>query len=303
MATKRLSVSMVAPSHDPIPASALAHFAQRVEAAGYYALYVTDHIFHQSPTFHSTSAFAVIASATTSIPLGFGAYIVPFRHPIVAAKELAALDGLSDGRLIPGLAAGSSKAEFDAFGIPFSERGKRLDESLIVIKKLWTEESTTYHGDFYSFDNVSLTPKPVQSPNLPIWIGSWTGSRPAARRIVTHATGWQASGLHADINDAVEGWKRLEDMCTEMGRDPSTIRRSLVNLVVRVGADHASAMAQIPPSHRMHDEYIVAGSVQAVTDRLLEFYDTGIEEIAVFLPTTAIDQVDLIAEAVMPQLI
>lgn len=294
---------MVAASHAPVSAAQIADFCERVEGAGFYRLYLTDHIFHSTATLHSTSAFSVAAASTQHIGLGFGSYIVPFRHPIIAAKELAFLDGLCSGRLVPGLAVGSSQAEFEAFGMAFNTRGKRFDEALDAIKRLWTEDVVSFRGEFYQFDKVSLTPKPLQAPHPPIWIGSWTGSRPAARRIVKHAAGWQASGLHASLDEATEGWRRLEDMCAEMGRDPATITRSLVNLVVRIGADRDSAFAGIAPSHRMHDELIIAGSASEISDRLLAIFATGIDEVSLFMPLDAFDQVDLIAERVMPQLL
>ena len=302
MPTRQLSISMVAGTTDPISARQIADFSGRVESAGYHRLYLTDHIFHSTPSFQSTSAFAVAAASTQSIALGFGAYIVPFRHPIVAAKELAFLDGLCGGRLTAGLAAGSSRLEFDGFGLSFSSRGKRLDESIDAMKRLWTEDAVSFQGEFYQFENVSLTPKPVQAPHPPIWIGSWTGSRPAARRIVKHADGWQASGLHASLEQAVEGWRRVEDMCVEMGRDPASITRSMVNLVTRVDDSYAKALAGVMPSHRMHDELIVAGTESAVVDRLEAIFATGIEEVGLFMPLSALDQVDIIAERVMPQL-
>lgn len=302
MPTRQLSISMVAADYEPVSASQIADFSRRVESAGYHRLYLTDHIFHATPTFDSSSAFAVVAAATSTIALGFAAYIVPFRHPIVAAKELAVLDGLCGGRLTAGLAAGSSKAEFDAFGIAFNTRGKAFDEGLDAIKRLWTQDDVSFDGEFYQFDNVTVTPKPVHKPHPPIWIGSWTGSRPAARRIVKHAAGWQASALHGSLDQAVQGWQKVEEMCAEMGRDPATITRSLVNQVVRVGASRTQAIANIPPSHRMHEELIIAGPPNELRDRLRAIYATGIEEVSLFMPLDAVEQVDMIAERVLPEL-
>lgn len=302
MATRLLSISMVAGDFGPVSAKQIADFARRVESAGYHRLYLTDHVFHATPSFDSNSAFAVVAAATSTIALGFAAYVVPFRHPIIAAKELAVLDGLCGGRLTAGLAAGSSQAEFDAFGIAFRTRGRAFDESLDAIRRLWTEEEVSFHGEFYRFDNVRVTPKPVQAPHPPIWIGSWTGSRPAARRIVKHAVGWQASALHGSLEQAVLGWQNIEQMCAEMGRDPMTITRSLVNQVVRVGDSRARAIADIPPSHRMHEELIIAGPPNELMDRLQEIYATGIQEVSLFMPLDAVEQLDMIAERVLPGL-
>lgn len=302
MSTRNLSVSLVAGVHDPISAAEIADIAKAIEAAGYHKLYLTDHFFHASATFHSTSAFAVIAAATQNIPLGFCAYIAPLRHAIVAAKELAFLDGLCGGRLEPGLAAGSSKAEFDAFGIPFNTRGKRLDECIEAMKRLWTEESASFEGEHFQFSDVRLTPKPVRKPHPPIWIGSWTGPRPAARRVVKHAHGWQASALHATLEQGIEGWKRLEAMCEEMGRDPATIRRSMVNLVVCVDETREKALAGLPSTHRMHDELIAAGPPEQVAEHIRGFYDAGFEEVAVWIPVHGHEQVQRVAEEVRPLL-
>lgn len=293
---------MVAGQHAPISAPTIAACASAVEAAGFHKLYLTDHFFHGTPTFHSTSAFAVAAAATRTIPLGFCAYIAPLRHAIVAAKELAFLDGLCAGRLSAGLAAGSSRAEFEAFGIPFETRGRRLDEGIAAMKRLWMEDNVSFDGEYYQFKDVTLAPKPVTKPHPPIWIGSWTGPRAAARRIVDHADGWQASGLHATLEQGVEGWRRIEMMCDELGRDPASIGRALVNQIVRIGDTREQALEQVHPNHRMHDELIIAGTVAEVTDRLGAMFETCFEEVAIFMPVNALDQIQRLAEDVMPQL-
>jgi probable F420-dependent oxidoreductase len=298
----RLSISMVAGTHEPIAASTIAQCASAVENAGFHKLYLTDHFFSSTPTFHSTSAFAVAAAATQHIPLGFCSYIAPLRHAIVAAKELAFLDGLCGGRLSPGLAAGSSRLEFEAFGIPFESRGKRLDESIVAIKRLWTEDHVSFDGEHFRFEDVTLTPKPIAQPHPSIWIGSWTGPRAAAKRIVEHADGWQASGLHATLDQGAEGWRRIEAMCDEMDRDPGTIGRALVNLIVRIGKTRDDALQDVHPNHRMHDDLIIAGTVSEVTDRLAAIYDTCFDEVAVFMPADALDQIQMLAEDVMPNL-
>ena len=297
---RRLSISMVGATHDPVTAQEITTCAQRGEQAGFYRLHLTDHYFHKSPTFHSTSAFAVAAAATHSIPMGFCSFISPLRHVIVAAKELAFLDGLCDGRLAPGLAAGSSQAEFDAFGIPFNTRGRRLDEQIGLMKRLWTEDSVSHQGEFFQFDDVSLTPKPVQKPHPPIWIGSWTGPRAATRRIVEHAAGWQASGLHATFEEGIQGWRNIETMCEAMNRDPKTIERALVNVLVGIGDSREAGFEALHPNHRQHEDRLVLGTAEQVTERLGQIFDSGFDEVAVLLPVRALDQLDALAERVLP---
>jgi len=291
---------MVGATHDPVTAQAISTCAQRVEQAGFYRLYLTDHYFHRSPTFHSTSAFAVAAAATNSIPMGFCSFISPLRHVIVAAKELAFLDGLCGGRLAPGLAAGSSQAEFDAFGIPFNSRGRRLDEQIAIMKLLWTEDSVSFKGDFFEFEDVSLTPKPIQKPYPPLWIGSWTGPRAATRRIVEHAAGWQASGLHATFEQGIQSWRNIEAMCEEMDRDPASIERALVNVLVGIGDSRESGFEALHPNHRQHEDRLVIGTAVEVAERLEQVFESGFDEVAVLLPVRALDQLDALAERVLP---
>src|SRR6476646_10343007 len=128
----------------------------------------------------STTNLAVLAAATEEIRLGFCAYVLPLRDPRWAAKELAELDRISGGRLIAGLAAGSNAAEFERFGIPFSERGDRLDEGSDALKRIWSGEKIDFDGRFHQFRNLRLDPPPAQRPHPPIWIGSWTGNRRSA---------------------------------------------------------------------------------------------------------------------------
>ena len=297
----RISISLVASDEEPVSARSLAQFATRVEAGGFHALYLTDHIAHAAPSFHSTSAFAVLAAATRELPLGFCSYILPYRHPIIAAKELAFLDGLCEGRLIAGLAVGSAEHELTALGVDFKTRGRLFDESLEAIRLLWSATGeASFKGEFFEFESVHLTPKPVQRPHPPIWFGSWTGPSRAAKRIVQHGAGWQSSGLHTSLQQVDQGWRNLQRVCAQAGRDPATIGRAHVNIVTRVAASRAQALAEISPKHRMHDELIVAGTASEVVEHLNAMFQIGIQELALLLPCNAPEQVDLIAAEVLP---
>src|ERR1700730_4593290 len=123
--TLRFSLSVRAGGLD---AHALAQYGAKAEKLGYKSLLVGDHLYMGGrATTHSVTSLAVLAAATDRIGLGFCAYVLPLRDPLHAAKELAELDRISQGRLIAGLAAGSNEAEFGVFGVPFNERGPRLD--------------------------------------------------------------------------------------------------------------------------------------------------------------------------------
>ena len=120
-----------------------------------------------------------VAAATSSIKLGTGILIVPQRNPLVLAKEVATLDKLSEGRMVLGVGVGWLEEEFEALGVPFAQRGKRLDDYIVAMRRLWTENEAQYAGEFTSFPAVVARPKPSQG-SVPIVIGGH--SEAAARR-------------------------------------------------------------------------------------------------------------------------
>src|SRR5258708_6710764 len=115
-----------------------------------------------------------------------------FRDPVLLAKQCATIDMLSDGRLLPAFGVGSPLApEWQALGMDTKTRGRRTDECLDIIRRLWREESVDFSGAFYQLKGVTITPKPVQH-ELPMWIGGSTDA--AIRRTARIGTGWQAGG-------------------------------------------------------------------------------------------------------------
>ena len=122
---------------------------------------------------------AFAAAATTTIRLGTGILIVPQRNPVVTAKAVATLDHLSGGRVDLGVGAGWLREEFDALGVPFERRGKRLDEYIEAMRALWTLDRAEYHGEFVDFENCISRPRPAQG-SVPIVVGGHTEA--AAKR-------------------------------------------------------------------------------------------------------------------------
>jgi probable F420-dependent oxidoreductase len=156
--------------------------AAKAEELGFDAVFVNDHIIvHRSPrsapwtnTYDPLIALSFIAANTTRIGPGVSVLIVPYRNPIATAKMLATIDRMSGGRLIAGVGAGWNEAEFDALGVPFHERGARTTEYLRVWQACWA-----FSGNFVSFADMYVNPKPLQQPHPPIWVG---GSSDAALR-------------------------------------------------------------------------------------------------------------------------
>ncbi|HUF33860.1 MAG TPA: LLM class F420-dependent oxidoreductase [Acidimicrobiales bacterium] len=173
--------------------------AQAAEEAGFESLWTVEHVVvpagYESPYPYSTSGrmpgpetspipdpfiwLAYVAAATSTIHLGTGITILPQRNPLVTAKAVATLDRMSGGRVELGVGAGWLEEEFRALGVPFEQRGARLDEYIGALRALWSEERPSYHGEFVDFTDCFCQPQPIDG-RVPIHIGGHTNR--AARR-------------------------------------------------------------------------------------------------------------------------
>lgn len=143
------------------------------EKYGFDSVFVSEHHFTKDGWFPSSRiACAGIATRTNKIRVGTGIIVLPLNNPIRVAEEVALLDIISKGRFILGVGVGNRKEEFDAFGVPFNERGSRFEEGIILVKKLLSEPKVTFIGKYYRVKNISIMPKPIQKPLPPIWIAA-----------------------------------------------------------------------------------------------------------------------------------
>jgi probable F420-dependent oxidoreductase len=206
------------------PAAAIA-VARAAEAAGYDSVWTAEHVVlpdpktpespipAQTPLLDPAVALAHVAGHTRTLRLATGIIILPQRNPVVLAKELASLDVLSRGRLIFGVGAGYIPAEFAAIGAVFEERGERTNESIEVVRALWTMEKPRFAGRFHTFADVDAHPRPLQKPHPPIVVGGM--SPPAYRRALRQGNGWYGFGLDVDatarsLEGLREARKRVE---------------------------------------------------------------------------------------------
>jgi probable F420-dependent oxidoreductase len=158
-----------------------------------------------------------IAAVTTNIKLATGVAILPQRNVIYTAKELATLDQLSGGRVLFGAGAGWMKEEFDVLGVPFDDRGKRMDEYIAALRVLWGDETPTFHGDFVDFTDTYVRPQPVNK-RIPIHIGGHSDR--AARRAGELGDGFFPGSQGDELVHAIEHMR----ICAEKaGRDPDSI--------------------------------------------------------------------------------
>ena len=165
------------------------------------------------------TALTYLAAVTDRVRLGTGICLVPQRNPVYTAKQVTDLDNLSGGRVDFGVGVGWLREEFEAVAMPFEKRGQRTDEHLAVMKALWTENPSEFHGELYDLPACSLYPKPVQTPHPPIHVGGESDA--AMRRVARHAQGWFS--FNRLPGDLPEPLARLDGILDEHGRSRADI--------------------------------------------------------------------------------
>lgn len=144
----------------------------RLEELGFNSIWVGDHLSFAVPILDPLLQLAQAAAFSTKLLVGTGVYLLPLRHPGPVAKQVASLDVLSKGRVIFGVGvAGEFESDFRAAGVPINERGPRLAESIVALRKLWSGETVSHDGKFFPFRDVKMLPPPVQKGGPPIWFG------------------------------------------------------------------------------------------------------------------------------------
>ncbi|HLZ69269.1 MAG TPA: TIGR03560 family F420-dependent LLM class oxidoreductase, partial [Dehalococcoidia bacterium] len=234
------------------------HFSDLAEGLGYESLWRSDHFCSlqgrpQRDALETWISLADLAARSTRLRFGPLVCSMTFRHPALLARMAAGVDLLSGGRLELGVGAGWNVPEHEAFGIPFPPLKQRMDDlenGLRVIKALWSGEKASIEGERWSLHDAELHPAPAQRPGPPLIVGGG-GERRTLRIVARYADEWNAVNLAPDAYRAKLAV--LERHCAAEGRDPQTIRRSMMCAFVigRDGAElarRAEAMrAAVPP--------------------------------------------------------
>ena len=209
---------------------AIKDYAQAVEGLGYDYLLVYDHVLgahpdreprltgpytHEHPFHEPMVLFGFLAAVTRRLQLTTGIIILPQRQTALVAKQAAEVDVLSGGRLRLGIGLGWNYVEYEALGENFKNRGRRVEEQVEVLRKLWTQPLVNFKGAYHVINNAGLNPMPVQRP-IPIWFGGST--EPALRRAARLGDGWMPAGRKPD-ETARDLVAQLEKYLQEAGRD------------------------------------------------------------------------------------
>ncbi|MDP9319476.1 MAG: LLM class F420-dependent oxidoreductase [Chloroflexota bacterium] len=218
----------------------IARFIRDIEAMGFDGLVAYDHVLGADPArpgwsgpytvdtpFHEVMVlFSFAAAITARLELSTGVLILPQRQTALVAKQAAAIDVFSAGRLRLGVAVGWNWVEFDALGMNFKDRGKRVEEQIALLRRLWTEPSVTFEGKWHHVDRAGINPLPVRRP-IPLWMGA--DSEPGIRRAARLADGF--FGHFAPTDEGAAGAAAYWEWVKAAGRDPTD-----VGLECRMGA-------------------------------------------------------------------
>ena len=207
-------------------------YGQRVEQLGFRHVLAYDHVLGADPavhegwdgpyrvdtTFHEPLVLFGFLAAITSLEFVTGVIILPQRQTALVAKQAAEVDLLSGGRLRMGVGIGWNAVEYEALGQDFHVRGRRLTEQLGLLRRLWTEPSVTFQGDYDRITGAGVCPFPVQRP-IPLWLGAQ--SAPGYRRVGRHGDGWFPQMTPGpELNEACTA---IAKAATDAGRDPGSI--------------------------------------------------------------------------------
>jgi probable F420-dependent oxidoreductase len=249
-------------------------------------------------------ALSVFAAVTTRVTIGAAILLLPLRPPALVAKAFTSLDYLTSGRVVLGIGVGGEGAkDFEAVGVPMTERGARADEAMRALRELFARSPASFDGRFTRFEGVAIEPRHGKD-GPPLWVG---GRAPATlRRVGRLGDGWIP--IWVSPERYVEGWSEVRRHAEAAGRDPEAIEPA-VALPALVGDDGARAKAEAREALSLRyrtefsphaiERYCVAGTAGECRARIEAYADAGVRHV-VFNPavsaTRLAEQVDALAE-------
>jgi probable F420-dependent oxidoreductase len=285
----------------------LLDYAHAATELGFETLAVNDHMLFATPWLDGPTALAAVASRTGSMRLATTVALPVIRGPVPLAKQLAALDVLSDGRVVAGVGPGSSPADYAAVGIDFDERWARFDESISALRSLWRADASAFVGRHYSTDDVRPEPHPVRPDGIPIWIGSW-GSDAGLRRVARLGDGWLASAYNTTPELFAEARRRLRSELEAGGKDASSFPNAIATMWFHITDDDADAERVLrerllPHVHRDVDELrgrLSFGPADEFAGKLRALAAAGAERVYVWPVVDELEQLERFATEVRP---
>jgi alkanesulfonate monooxygenase SsuD/methylene tetrahydromethanopterin reductase-like flavin-dependent oxidoreductase (luciferase family) len=293
---------------EPVSLERLQNAVDTARDCGFSALCANDHFVFPTPWLDGPTALASMIERSGDMTLATTVSLAVLRGPVPLAKTLAAIDLLSDGRLVAALAPGSSARDYDVLGIPFEERWKRLDEAIALLRALLDHKPPPPDARFYRVPpDLELTPAP--RAGIPLWIGSW-GSPAGLARVARAGDGWLASAYNTTPERFAAARSRLERALGERGRNPQGFPNGLSTMWTWVSADRGEAdrmLAEVlaPVLRRDPEELraqVCVGSAEHCAELLTRYAGARCERVYLWPLGDEPRQLELIAGEVAPRL-
>ena len=291
----------------PFPTMDPAYLWEYIDASedlGLDSIWLADRIVSSAISMESMTFMSAVAARTKKMKFGNSVLSLPLRNPAVLAKEIATVDFLSGGRMLPAVGLGTdSPNEYEACGVEMRQRGPRTDEFITLMRRLWEEESVTFEGRFYRTTEVTVTPKPHQQP-VPVWIGGRTEA--ACRRVGRMGDGWLTSFLSPpEVGQGIQ-WAR--QYAAEAGRQvPEDHYGIIVSYCFADSQDEAAELAK-PYMFRVRQDlpppaYCGLGSSEDIVGLINEYVAQGATKFVLrpcCPPEQTLAQNEKLARAVAP---
>ena len=258
-------------------------WAETLEAGNVDSMWQSDRLISPDSYLESISMLATLAGCTEKIKFGMNAIVAPLRDPLILAKQCATIDYLSNGRLLPMFGVGyPNAAEWAATGKSPDHRGSISNEMFELMVLLWKEDSVTYEGKFFRYENATIAPKPIQQP-LPLWIGGQ--SKAAARRTARVGTGW--IGGAASPEDVGNTIRMIKDELKVVGREIDDDHYG-ATIAYRIGSADDDAVVNSPFINRTGigkvdvSPLLCIGDTQTLIERIRAYVAEGASKFVLF---------------------
>ena len=261
---------------------------EKVDKLGFDSFWCGDHIAFAIPMLDPLLQIAQAAVISRRLTFGTAVYLMPLRHPVPVAKQIATIDHLTEGRFVFGVGIGGEfPKEYEGCGVPINERGPRLSEGIEVIRKLWTGETVSHDGRFHKFKDVKMTPATRKPGGPPIWCGG--RQEPALKRAARLADGWFSYAISPGMFAA--GLKTIETAAQEAGRKLDRFGTAHL-MFTRIGDSYEQALDEAAHSLSVRyamnmrpatERYGAIGTPQDVAAKIRAFYDSGVRHLSLDL--------------------
>jgi alkanesulfonate monooxygenase SsuD/methylene tetrahydromethanopterin reductase-like flavin-dependent oxidoreductase (luciferase family) len=275
--------------------------------SGFAAVSANDHFLFQTPWLDGPTALAAVLDRSDGMDLVTTVALVALRGPVPLAKALAALDLLSEGRVVAGVGPGSSVRDYDALGVPYEQRWERFDEATAILRGLLGGEAPPEASRHYAVPDTALAPAPRRSGGIPLWIGSW-GSRAGLRRVARLGDGWLASAYNTTPEAFAAAHELLAHELRARGRDAAGFPNALVTMWTWITPDARDANRAVrevlsPLLKRdpelLRDQLCI-GSAEHCAELLSRYARAGCQRVHLWPLGDEPRQLELAATAVLP---